>query len=74
RALPGCLSAGKVGRWMREGGDLRLGRKMVFLNGARDNPLTALLSFPHVLGHECVARRTDTGEVVVLDPWLGCLP
>jgi len=59
---------------MREGGDLRLGRKMVFLNGARDNPLTALLSFPHVLGHECVARRTDTGEVVVLDPWLGCLP
>src|SRR3954467_902722 len=44
------------------------------LHGARDNPLTALLSFPHVLGHEAVARRTDTGERVVLDPWLGGVP
>src|SRR5207244_3858198 len=46
----------------------------ITLNGARDNPLTALLSFPHVLGHEAVARRTDTGERIVLDPWLGCEP
>src|SRR4051794_12246951 len=44
------------------------------LHGARDNPLTALLSFPHVLGHEAVARRADTRERVVLDPWLGCAP
>jgi threonine dehydrogenase-like Zn-dependent dehydrogenase len=48
--------------------------KQVFLNGSRDNPLTALISFPHVLGHEAVARREGTGELVVLDPWLGCVP
>jgi threonine dehydrogenase-like Zn-dependent dehydrogenase len=46
--------------------------KQVFLNGARDNPLTGLISFPHVLGHEAVGRRRDTGARVVLDPWLGC--
>ncbi len=48
--------------------------KQIFLNGARDNPLTALVSFPHILGHEAVARRTDTGERVVLNPWLSCGP
>jgi threonine dehydrogenase-like Zn-dependent dehydrogenase len=48
--------------------------KQILLNGSRDNPLTALLSFPHVLGHEAVARRTDTGERVVLNPWLSCGP
>src|SRR5215203_2924572 len=48
--------------------------KQIFLNGALDNPLTALLSFPHVLGHEVVARRADTGERVVLNPWLSCIP
>lgn len=48
--------------------------KQIFLNGARDNPLTAVVSFPHVLGHEAVARRRDTGERVVLDPWLSCEP
>jgi threonine dehydrogenase-like Zn-dependent dehydrogenase len=48
--------------------------KQILLNGARDNPLTALLSFPHVLGHEAVARRTDSGERVVLNPWLSCGP
>jgi threonine dehydrogenase-like Zn-dependent dehydrogenase len=48
--------------------------KQIFLNGSRDNPLTALLSFPHVLGHEAVAIRTDTGERVVLNPWLSCKP
>lgn len=48
--------------------------KQIFLNGRRDNPLTALLSFPHVLGHEAVARRSDTGERVVLNPWLSCGP
>jgi threonine dehydrogenase-like Zn-dependent dehydrogenase len=48
--------------------------KQIFLNGALDNPLTALLSFPHVLGHEAVARRADTRERVVLNPWLSCGP
>lgn len=48
--------------------------KQIFLNGARDNPLTALLSFPHVLGHEVVATRRDTGQRVVVNPWLSCGP
>jgi threonine dehydrogenase-like Zn-dependent dehydrogenase len=48
--------------------------KQIFLNGALNNPLTALISFPHVLGHEVVARRTDTGQRVVLNPWLYCGP
>src|SRR5437867_9483917 len=28
--------------------------KQVFMKGDRDNPVTALISFPHVLGHEIV--------------------
>jgi threonine dehydrogenase-like Zn-dependent dehydrogenase len=48
--------------------------KQILLNGSRDNPLTALVSFPHVLGHEVVGRRVDTGERVVLNPWLSCRP
>ena len=48
--------------------------KQILLNGARDNPLTALVSFPHVLGHEAVGRRSDTGQRVVLNPWLSCGP
>ena len=48
--------------------------KQILLNGARDNPLTALVSFPHVLGHEAVGRRADSGERVVLNPWLSCAP
>jgi threonine dehydrogenase-like Zn-dependent dehydrogenase len=48
--------------------------KQILLNGSRDNPLTALVSFPHVLGHEVVGHRTDTGERVVLNPWLSCGP
>ncbi len=48
--------------------------KQIFLNGRLDNPLTALLSFPHVIGHEVVARRGDTGQRVVLNPWLSCVP
>jgi threonine dehydrogenase-like Zn-dependent dehydrogenase len=48
--------------------------KQILLNGSRDNPLTALVSFPHVLGHEVVGRRSDTGERVVLNPWLSCIP
>jgi threonine dehydrogenase-like Zn-dependent dehydrogenase len=48
--------------------------KQILLNGSRDNPLTALVSFPHVLGHEVVGHRADTGERVVLNPWLSCGP
>ncbi|MBV9205293.1 MAG: zinc-binding dehydrogenase [Actinobacteria bacterium] len=48
--------------------------KQILLNGTRDNPLTALVSFPHVLGHEVVGRRADTGGRVVLNPWLSCGP
>jgi len=57
--------------------------KQVFLNGRRDNPMTALVSFPHVLGHEVVAtvdavgpgvKHRRPGERVVLNPWLSCAP
>jgi threonine dehydrogenase-like Zn-dependent dehydrogenase len=48
--------------------------KQIVLNGRLDNPLTAMLTFPHVLGHEAVARRSDTGQRVVLNPWLSCAP
>ncbi len=48
--------------------------KQIVLNGRRDNPLTALVSFPHVLGHEAVGQRSDTGQRVVLNPWLSCVP
>jgi len=44
-----------------------------------DNPLSGLVSFPHVMGHEVVALVVDpagsdleAGEAVVLNPWLGC--
>ena len=44
-----------------------------------DNPLSGLVSFPHVMGHEIVARVTEAagtdlsvGEIVVVNPWLGC--
>lgn len=55
--------------------------KQVFLNGSYDNPMTAVISFPQVLGHEVVAdvaeiggRATtrSVGERVVLNPWLSC--
>jgi len=57
--------------------------KEVFLEGSFDNPLTALISFPAVLGHEVVGtierlgpRVTNrrVGERVVLNPWLSCGP
>jgi len=57
--------------------------KQVFLNGATDNPMTAMISFPQVLGHEVVARVASTGPAatgiaagdrVVLNPWLSCAP
>lgn len=55
--------------------------KQIFLNGAYDNPMTGLISFPQILGHEVVAvidevgpevRRLRVGDRVVLNPWLSC--
>jgi threonine dehydrogenase-like Zn-dependent dehydrogenase len=57
--------------------------KQVFLNGNMDNPMTALISFPQVLGHEVVGTIERVGpgvtcrrigERVVLNPWLSCAP
>src|SRR5205807_5400858 len=56
--------------------------KQIFLNGSTDNPMTALCSFPHVLGHEIVGEITEAGsradravgERVVVNPWLSCGP
>ncbi|MDP3766384.1 MAG: alcohol dehydrogenase catalytic domain-containing protein, partial [Dehalococcoidia bacterium] len=57
--------------------------KQVFLKGNRDNPMTALVSFPHVLGHEAAGviehvgpavRERHPGERVVINPWLSCGP
>ncbi|MBX7116833.1 MAG: alcohol dehydrogenase catalytic domain-containing protein [Myxococcaceae bacterium] len=57
--------------------------KQVFLNGQMDNPLTAVISFPHVLGHEATGVITEVGpkvknrkvgERVVVNPWLSCAP
>jgi threonine dehydrogenase-like Zn-dependent dehydrogenase len=50
---------------------------------AEDNPMTAFISFPQVLGHEVVGtveqagpavEGLDVGQRVVLNPWLSCGP
>jgi threonine dehydrogenase-like Zn-dependent dehydrogenase len=55
--------------------------KQVFMNGATDNPMTAVISFPQVLGHEVVGRIEQVGPAVdparvgqrvLLNPWLSC--
>src|SRR2546430_2493048 len=57
--------------------------KQMFLNGSMDNPMTAVISFPQVLGHEVVGtiervgpavRTRRVGERVVLNPWFSCAP
>jgi threonine dehydrogenase-like Zn-dependent dehydrogenase len=57
--------------------------KQVLLHGGLDNPITALLSFPHVLGHEAMGviestgpgvRQRRVGERIVVNPWLSCAP
>jgi threonine dehydrogenase-like Zn-dependent dehydrogenase len=57
--------------------------KQMFLNGNMDNPMTAVISFPQVLGHEVVGtivrtgagvRTRKVGDRVVLNPWLSCGP
>lgn len=56
--------------------------KQVFLNGALDNVMTAMISWPQVLGHEVVGviervgpavKKRRVGERVVLNPWLSCV-
>jgi threonine dehydrogenase-like Zn-dependent dehydrogenase len=54
--------------------------KEVLLQAAADNPLSGVVSFPHVPGHEVVAQVEEAGpdsgvtygELVALDPWVGC--
>jgi threonine dehydrogenase-like Zn-dependent dehydrogenase len=57
--------------------------KQVFLGGNVDNPMTSVISFPQVLGHEVVGvvesvgpgvRERRVGERVLLNPWLSCAP
>lgn len=55
----------------------------VWLEGDIDSPMTALISLPHVLGHEVTGivtqtgravRRVKEGDRVVINPWLTCAP
>ncbi len=55
--------------------------KQIVLHGGLDNPITALLTFPHVLGHEATGviestglgvRKRRVGERIVVNPWLSC--
>ncbi len=57
--------------------------KQVFMNGSFDNPMTGMISWPQVLGHEVVGvidelgpgvKVLRIGERVVLNPWLSCAP
>lgn len=57
--------------------------KQAFLKGDQDNPMTALISFPHVLGHEAAGVIEEAGsavgerrvgERIVINPWLSCGP
>jgi threonine dehydrogenase-like Zn-dependent dehydrogenase len=57
--------------------------KQVFMDGNLDNPMTSLISFPQILGHEVVGtiekvgpavKTRKKGERVVLNPWLSCAP
>ena len=57
--------------------------KQIYLDGAFDNPLTSLISFPHILGHEVVGvieavgpgvSTRRVGERVAVNPWLSCGP
>jgi threonine dehydrogenase-like Zn-dependent dehydrogenase len=56
--------------------------KEVFLDGKLDNPITAVISFPHVLGHEIVGEVIDAGprsgrsvgDRVAVNAWLSCAP
>jgi threonine dehydrogenase-like Zn-dependent dehydrogenase len=55
----------------------------VFLKAHFDNPLSALVSAPHIMGHEVVGtvietgaavKRVKLGDRVAVSPWLSCRP
>ena len=57
--------------------------KLVFLDAEMDNPLSGLVSFPCIPGHEAVGvvervgpgvTRVKQGDRVALNPWLSCAP
>ncbi len=56
--------------------------KEITLDGARDNPLRSLITFPQILGHEPVGiiekkgksvNRLKIGDRVAITPWLPCV-
>ena len=58
-------------------------QKQVQLKGHFDNPISGVISFPHVLGHESAGvvaevgsqvTRVRPGDRVVVNPWLSCEP
>src|SRR5260221_9584253 len=58
-------------------------QKQVLLKGHFDNPISGVISFPHVLGHESAGiigevgakvTRVRPGDRVVINPWLSCEP
>lgn len=58
-------------------------QKQLLLKGNFDNPMSGLVSFPHVLGHESAGivaeagdavTRVRPGDRVVINPWLSCRP
>lgn len=56
--------------------------KQIFLDGNIDNPMTALISWPQILGHEAVgivdktgkSLKLKNGDRVALNPWVSCEP
>jgi threonine dehydrogenase-like Zn-dependent dehydrogenase len=57
--------------------------KLIFLDAEMDNPLSGLVSFPCIPGHEVVGvvekvgakvTRVKPGDRVALNPWLSCAP
>lgn len=58
-------------------------QKQLLLKGHFDNPISGIISFPHVLGHEScgvvaevgsAVTRVRPGDRVVINPWLSCAP
>ncbi len=58
-------------------------QKQVLLKGHFDNPISGVISFPHVLGHESTGIVAEVGNAVtqvrpgdrvVINPWLSCAP
>ena len=56
--------AGQRARYPRLCGVCGSDTKQVYLNGSYDNPMTAYISFPQVLGHEVVATVERVGPAV----------